>query len=199
MTAHAFGRAPYWTTATKLLPLVPYQRFVLSYARAPNDASEPHCAEVKGTGKLRLGVVEMRRNAVIQTLEAIDFAPRDPPAAEIGGQPVHGLVKREEFALGRYESGVTLDFSRPGKPTDNAFVESFNGLRRTPDLDRNRYDRCPSRCVVALVIEHHPHRSLANFRRILVRCLACHRSTFSGDGASGKPGAVHSQSGGTLG
>ena len=29
-----------------------------------------------------------------------------------------------------YENGVTLDFSRPGKPTDNAFMESFNsGLR----------------------------------------------------------------------
>jgi putative transposase len=26
-----------------------------------------------------------------------------------------------------YANGVTLDFSRPGKPTDNAFVESFNG------------------------------------------------------------------------
>ena len=26
-----------------------------------------------------------------------------------------------------YENAVTLDFSRPGKPTDNAFVESFNG------------------------------------------------------------------------
>jgi transposase InsO family protein len=24
-----------------------------------------------------------------------------------------------------YESGVTLDFSRPGTPTDNAFVESY--------------------------------------------------------------------------
>ena len=29
-----------------------------------------------------------------------------------------------------YENGVTLDFSRPGKPTDNAFVESFNGRLR---------------------------------------------------------------------
>jgi len=27
-----------------------------------------------------------------------------------------------------YERGVGLDFSRPGKPTDNAAVESFNGL-----------------------------------------------------------------------
>jgi putative transposase len=24
-------------------------------------------------------------------------------------------------------NGVRIDFSRPGKPTDNAFVESFNG------------------------------------------------------------------------
>ena len=30
-----------------------------------------------------------------------------------------------------YERGVELDFSRPGKPTDNAKIESFNGqLRR---------------------------------------------------------------------
>ncbi len=29
-----------------------------------------------------------------------------------------------------YERGVELDFSRPGKPTDNANVESFNGRLR---------------------------------------------------------------------
>ena len=29
-----------------------------------------------------------------------------------------------------YENGVTLDFPRPGKPTDNALVESFNGRLR---------------------------------------------------------------------
>jgi len=26
-----------------------------------------------------------------------------------------------------WENKVTLDFSRPGKPTDNPFIESFNG------------------------------------------------------------------------
>ena len=31
---------------------------------------------------------------------------------------------------GRYERGVELDFSRLGKPTDNARVESFNGRLR---------------------------------------------------------------------
>jgi len=35
-----------------------------------------------------------------------------------------------------YENGVTLDFSRPGKPTDNAFVESFNGRLRDAVLER---------------------------------------------------------------
>jgi putative transposase len=34
-----------------------------------------------------------------------------------------------------YENGVTLDFSHPGKPTDDAFVESFNGPRRDEYLN----------------------------------------------------------------
>ena len=34
-----------------------------------------------------------------------------------------------------YENGVTLDFSRPGKPTDNAFVESLNGRLRDACLN----------------------------------------------------------------
>jgi len=29
-----------------------------------------------------------------------------------------------------YENGVTLEFSRPGKPTDDAFAESFNARLR---------------------------------------------------------------------
>jgi len=32
--------------------------------------------------------------------------------------------------LWAYENKVTLDFSRPGKPTDNPFIESFNGSFR---------------------------------------------------------------------
>ena len=38
-----------------------------------------------------------------------------------------------------YENGVTLDFSRPGKPTDNAFVESFNGRLRDECLNTHRF------------------------------------------------------------
>ena len=36
-----------------------------------------------------------------------------------------------------YSNGVTLDFSRPGKPTDNAFIESFNGSVRAECLNEN--------------------------------------------------------------
>ena len=34
-----------------------------------------------------------------------------------------------------YENGVTMDFSRPGKPTDNALIESFNGSFREECLN----------------------------------------------------------------
>ncbi len=37
--------------------------------------------------------------------------------------------------LWAYQVGVQIDFSRPGKPTDNAYVESFNGTLRAECLD----------------------------------------------------------------
>ena len=36
-----------------------------------------------------------------------------------------------------YERGVAIDFSRPGKPTDNAMVESFNGRLRQECLNEH--------------------------------------------------------------
>ena len=36
-----------------------------------------------------------------------------------------------------YLNGVELDFSRPGKPTDNAFIEAFNGRLREECLNEN--------------------------------------------------------------
>lgn len=36
-------------------------------------------------------------------------------------------------------NGVPLDFSRPGKPTDNGFIESFNGRVREECLDRGYF------------------------------------------------------------
>jgi transposase InsO family protein len=38
-----------------------------------------------------------------------------------------------------YQRDVTLDFSRPGKPTDNAFIESSNGKLRAECLNARRF------------------------------------------------------------
>lgn len=35
------------------------------------------------------------------------------------------------------QRGVTLDFSRPGKPTENAYFEAFNARSRTECLNRH--------------------------------------------------------------
>jgi putative transposase len=40
-----------------------------------------------------------------------------------------------DLDLSAYQHGVTLDFSMPGKPTDNAFIEAFNSRFRTECLN----------------------------------------------------------------
>lgn len=40
-----------------------------------------------------------------------------------------------DLDLWAYANHVTLDFSRPGKPTDNAFTEAFNGRLRAECLN----------------------------------------------------------------
>jgi putative transposase len=41
----------------------------------------------------------------------------------------------QSMDLWAYRNGVQVDFSRPGRPTDNAYVESFNGTLRAECLD----------------------------------------------------------------
>ena len=43
----------------------------------------------------------------------------------------------KDFDRWAYENHVTLDYSRPGKPTDNPFIESFNGSFRDECLNTN--------------------------------------------------------------
>ena len=42
-----------------------------------------------------------------------------------------------DMDLWAYQRGVILDFSRPGKPTDNAFIEAFNGRFRAECLNQH--------------------------------------------------------------
>lgn len=43
----------------------------------------------------------------------------------------------KDLDLWAYMNGVVLDFSRSGKPTDNAFAEAFNGKVRAECIDQN--------------------------------------------------------------
>ena len=73
-----------------------------------------------------------RGEDVVATLERV--------CAEVGFPRTIRVDQGTEFVsrdldLWAYPHGVTLDFSRPGKPTDNAFIEAFNGRFRSECLN----------------------------------------------------------------
>ena len=101
----------------------------------------------------------------VRALTVLDVFTREALAIDIGyrlrGEHVIGTSNRlvaqrarpkclfvdngSEF-IGRmvdmwaYHHGVRTDFSRPGKPTDNAFVETFNGSLRDECLNVHWFD-----------------------------------------------------------
>jgi putative transposase len=97
-----------------------------------------------------------------RVLTIVDHVSRVSPAIEVGssvtGERVVGVLERLKRMVGRperiavdngpefiskaldawaYRNGVQLEFSRPGKPTDNAFAESFNGRFRDECLNQH--------------------------------------------------------------
>ena len=73
-----------------------------------------------------------RGEDVVETLDRI--------CAETGYPETIRVDQGSEFIsrdldLWAYRNNVTLDFSRPGKPTDNAFIEAFNGRFRAECLN----------------------------------------------------------------
>jgi putative transposase len=72
-----------------------------------------------------------------------------------------------DLDLWAYNRGVTLDFSRPGKPTDNAFIESFNGKFRAECLDQHWFmslDEAVCKCEAwrRHYKEVRPHSAIGN-------------------------------------
>lgn len=68
---------------------------------------------------------------VVQTLEHACKAHGYPKSIRADNGPE---FVSKDLDLWAYQKGVILDFSRPGKPTDNAFIESFNGKFRAECL-----------------------------------------------------------------
>ena len=71
---------------------------------------------------------------VVAQLERICFSRGAPGMIRVDNGPEFISKALDKWA---YENNVTLDFSRPGKPTDNAFIESFNGSFRDECLNVN--------------------------------------------------------------
>jgi putative transposase len=69
---------------------------------------------------------------VVEAMMRIAALRGAPKAIRVDNGPEFVSKALDRWA---YENGVTLDFSRPGKPTDNAFVESFNGRLRDECLN----------------------------------------------------------------
>jgi putative transposase len=69
---------------------------------------------------------------VIATLEKLAFLRGVPEVITVDNGPEFVCRALEEWAK---RHGVKLDFIEPGKPTQNGFVESFNGTFRYECLD----------------------------------------------------------------
>jgi putative transposase len=72
-----------------------------------------------------------------------------------------------DLDLWAYQRGVTLDFSRPGKPTDNAFIESFNGKFRAECLNAHWFMSLDDACRKCEAWrrdynEERPHSAIGN-------------------------------------
>jgi putative transposase len=125
-----------------------------------------------------------------RVLTIVDNVSRVSPAIEVGvsltGERVVSLLDQMRSTVGvpqriaidngpefiskaldawAYQNGVQLEFSRPGKPTDNAFAESFNGRFRDECLNQHWFASLEEarQIVEAWRIEYNterPHRTL---------------------------------------
>jgi putative transposase len=83
---------------------------------------------------------------VVEALERASQVLGYPKTIRLDNGPE--FISRE-LDLWAFMKGVTLDFSRPGKPTDNAFIESLNGKFRAECLNANwflRLDEARRKC-----------------------------------------------------
>lgn len=85
---------------------------------------------------------------VVAVLERASETAGNPTAIRLDNGPE--FISRE-VDLWAFMRGVTLDFSRPGKPTDNAYIESLNGKFRAKCLNANWFlslDEARRKCEV---------------------------------------------------
>ena len=74
---------------------------------------------------------------VMDVLEHLSRSHRKPQVIEVDNGTEFASRALDAWA---YREGVRLDFSRPGKPTDNAYVESFNARIRAECLNAHVFE-----------------------------------------------------------
>jgi putative transposase len=75
-----------------------------------------------------------RGEDVAKVSEHVSAHPGLPKTIRVNNSPEFVSKSLDWWA---YFNGVKLDFSRPGKPTDNAFIEPFNGKFRQERLNQH--------------------------------------------------------------
>jgi putative transposase len=73
-------------------------------------------------------------HGVVATLMQVTEEKKLPKSIRIDNGPEFTSKVLDQWA---YLNGVELDFSRPGKPTDNALIEAFNGRLREECLNQS--------------------------------------------------------------
>ena len=101
---------------------------------------------------------------VVATLERVCLAHGVPKTIRVDNGPE--FISRA-LDLWAYTRGVALDFSRPGKPTDNSFVEAFNGKVRAECIDQNWFLSLADARLKCEAFRHEynnsrPHSSIGN-------------------------------------
>jgi putative transposase len=119
---------------------------------------EEHCRECLAI-EVDTGLSALRVTRVLDRLVAERGAPRE---MTIDNGPEYTSKALEQWA---HEHGVALHFNRPGKPTDNPHIESFNGKFRDECLNEHWFWHVPDarRIIEAYRREHNeerPHSAL---------------------------------------
>lgn len=78
-----------------------------------------------------------------------------------------------DMDLWAYQNDITLDFSRPGKPTDNAFIEAFNSKLRSECLNAHWFLSLADACEKLERWRRHyneerPHSAIGNIPPIML-------------------------------
>jgi putative transposase len=104
---------------------------------------------------------------VVATLARVCIEYGCPKTLRVDNGPE--FISRD-LDLWAYMNGVKLDFSRPGKPTDNSFVEAFNGKVRAECIDQNWFLSLADARAKCEAFRHEynnqrPHSSIGNKAR----------------------------------